>query len=275
MTAGSDVADGRRIGRLYSLVILLLVVVGGGGGTVYSYYHWWLPPVASVQGQTTDRLIYNTLYVTGAVFIFVHVLLALILWRYGAHGDEPAAYFHEHKTLELSYTIIPAVVMAIMVTMSGVVWSKIHAAPPADALYVEIRGEQFLWRTRYPGPDGVFGKVDAKQINQNNPMGLDQNDPAAADDMVTGELHVVVDRPVRLRIRSRDVLHSFFVPAWRVKQDAVPGMNNEIWFTPTTAEDLEIACAELCGVSHFSMRGKIKVETQAAFDAWLAQQQKK
>ncbi len=274
MTVGSEVADGRRIGRLYGLVIMLLVVIGGGGSTVYAYRHWWLPPVASLQGQTTDRLFYNTLYVTGAVFIFVHVLLALILWRYGAHGDERAAYFHEHKSLELSYTIIPAVVMAVMVTMSGVVWSKLHSPPPADALVAEVRGEQFVWKTRYPGPDGVFGKIDPKQMNQTNPMGLDRNDPAAADDIVTTELHVIVDRPVRLRIRSRDVIHAFFVPAFRMKQDAVPGMNNEIWFTPTKAADLEIACAELCGIGHYIMRGKVKVESQAEFDAWLAQQKK-
>lgn len=274
MPASSEVVDGRGTGRLYSLVIILLVVIGGGGGTVFAYRHWWLPPVASIQGQTTDRLFYNTLYVTGAVFILVHVLLAIFLWRYGAHGDERAAYFHEHKSLELSYTIIPAVAMAIMVSMSGVVWSKIHSAPPADALVAEIRGEQFLWRARYPGPDGVFGRIDPRQISQTNPMGLDKNDPAGADDIVTGELHLVVDRPVRLRIRSRDVIHSFFVPAFRVKQDAVPGMTNEIWFTPTRAGDLEIACAELCGVSHFSMRGKVKVESQADFDAWLARQKK-
>ncbi len=274
MAAGPEIADGRRIGRLYGLVIMLLVVVGGVGSTLYARWRWWLPPVASVQGQSIDRLFYSTLYITGAVFVLVHVLLALFLWRYGAHGDQPAAYFHEHKSLELTYTIIPAVVLAVMVSMGGVVWSKMHGAPPKDALLAEVRGEQFAWMMRYPGPDGVFGKIDPRQINRDNPMGLDRNDQAAADDIVTRELHLVLDRPVRLRIRSRDVIHSFYVPAFRMKQDAVPGMNNEIWFTPTTAGDPEIACAELCGVGHYIMRGKVRVESQADFDAWLAQQKK-
>ena len=105
-------------------------------------------------------------------------------------------------------------------------------------------------------------------------MGLDPADPAGADDIVTRELHLITDRPVRVRLRAKDVLHSFFVPQFRTKQDAVPGMTVETWFTPTRAGDFEIACAELCGVGHYVMRGKIKVESQQAFDAWLAQQKK-
>jgi cytochrome c oxidase subunit 2 len=151
----------------------------------------------------------------------------------------------------------------------------VHAPAPPDALTVEVRAEQFTGFVRYPGPDGVFGRIDPARMNiQTNPMGLDPADPAGADDIVTRDLHLVEDRAVRVRLRAKDVLHSFFVPQFRVKQDAVPGETIETRFTPTLAGDFEIACAELCGVGHYVMRGKVKVESQQAFDAWLAQQKR-
>jgi cytochrome c oxidase subunit 2 len=160
-----------------------------------------------------------------------------------------------------------------MVSMGGVVWATIHRAAPADALVVDVRGEQFAWLARYPGTDGAFGRVDPKLIDhRTNPMGLEPGDPHAADDIVSSEVHLVVDRPVRVRLRSTGVIHSFFVPAFRVKQDAVPGMTIEIWFTPTKEGTYEIACAELCGIGHYGMKGTVVVQSQREFDAWLAQQ---
>lgn len=266
--------DARSTGLIVGLLILIMVVVGGVGTTLYSRSHWWLPPVASVHGRDVDRLFYSTLMITGAVFVLVHVLLALFVWKFAAHGDRKALYWHENRKLELTYTIIPAIALAIMVSMGGVVWARIRlAAPPADALIVDERGEQFAWLSRYPGPDGAFGRIDPRFIDpRTNRMGLDPSDPASADDIVSSELHVVVNRPVLLMLRSRDVIHSFFVAAFRVKQDAVPGMTIRIWFTPTREGALEGGCAELCGIGHYGMRVKIVVESQQAFDAWLAQQ---
>ncbi len=265
--------DARRTGLLLGLLIVAMVVIGGVGTTLYARGHWWLPPLASVFGGEIDRLFYTTLIITGVVFVLVHVLLALFVWRYAASGDRKALYWYDNRKLELSYTIIPAIVLAIMVSMGGVVWATIHKTPPADALLVDERGEQFSWLSRYPGADGVFGRVDPKLIDHRaNPMGLDPVDQASADDIVSSELHLVVNRPVRIRLRSTGVLHSFFVPAFRVKQDAVPGMTIEIWFTPTKEGPYEIACAELCGIGHYAMKGKVVVESQQAFDTWLAQQ---
>ncbi len=157
--------------------------------------------------------------------------------------------------------------------MGAVVWTRVHSAPPPEAMVVEVRAEQFGWLARYPGPDGTFGRVDPRLINtRQNPMGLDPTDAAALDDIVSREVHLVVNKPVRIRLRSKDVIHSFFLPQFRVKQDAVPGMTVEIWFVPTKEGEYEIACAELCGVGHYIMRGKLRVESQHAFDAWLAQQ---
>jgi len=275
MAAGTRTTDERRTGGFLALLILLMIVIGGVGMTVMAKTRWWLPPVASAHGGDIDRLFYITLIVTGLVFVLVHVLLALFVWQNAAWGDRRAEHWHEHQTLELSYTIIPAIVLAILVSMGGVVWHRVHAAPPASALAVDLRGEQFAWLARYPGADGAFGRIDPAKIDaRTNPMGIDPGDPAGSDDIVTRELHLVVNRPVEVRLRARDVLHSFFVPAFRVKQDVVPGMTVTTWFTPTKAGDYEIACAELCGVGHYIMRGKIKVETQEAFDAWLAGQKK-
>lgn len=273
MAKTSKRIDARATGLWFGLLILVMVVVGGAGMTLYARGRWWLPPSASALGPEIDRLFYSTLVITGLVFIAVHVLLAFFVWRYAAHGDRRALYWHDNRKLELSYTIIPAIALAIMVSMGGVVWAKIHRPPAADALVVDYRGEQFGWLARYPGPDGVFGRVDPKRIDlRTNPMGLDPTDPAGADDIVNRELHLVVNRPVRVRLRSTGVLHSFFVPAFRVKQDVVPGQTIETWFTPTREGPYEVACAELCGVGHYAMRGNVVVQTQQAFDAWLAGQ---
>jgi len=250
-----------------------MIVFGGVGMTLLARRYWWLLPVASAHGVDVDRLIYTTFVVTGIVFVLVHILIAAFVWRFGARGTERAAYWHDDRTLELTYTLVPAAVLVTLISMGAVVWARVHGPAPADSMVVEVRGEQFGWLFRYPGPDGIFGRVDPARISpKDNPMGLDPADPASVDDLVTRELHLAVNRPVRVRIRSKDVLHSFFIPAFRVKQDAVPGMTVEIWFTPTREGTYEIACAELCGIGHYIMRGKVMVESADAVQTWLAQQ---
>ena len=265
--------DARRTGLILGLVILVMIVIGGVGTTLYARSHWWLPPIASVHGREIDRLFYSTLFITGAVFVGVHVLLALFVWRFAAHGTRRALYWHDNRRLELTYTVIPAVALAIMVSMSGIVWARIHLGAPPEGIEVDVRAEQFAWLSRYPGSDGKFGRVDPRLIDhRTNPMGLDPQDQASADDIVSRELHLVVDKPARVHLRSTGVIHSFFIPAFRVKQDTVPGMTIQTWFTPTREGEFEIACAELCGVGHYAMRGKVHVQSQQAFDAWLSQQ---
>lgn len=273
MTEAPQPVDARRTGLVFGLVILVMIIIGGVGATLYARHHWWLPPLASAHGVEIDRLFYLTLIITGAVFVGVHALLALFIWRFAAHGTRRALHWADNRRLELTYTVIPAVALVIMVSMSGIVWARIHLGAPPDGLEVDVRGEQFAWRSRYPGPDGTFGRVDPALIDhRTNPMGLDPRDPAALDDIVTPELRLVVNKPVRVHLRATGVIHSFFIPAFRVKQDAVPGMTIQTWFTPTREGEFEIACAELCGVGHYAMRGKVLVQSQEAFDAWLAAQ---
>lgn len=262
--------DPRRGARQLSLVILL-VAIAGVISTFVARSRWWMLPAASTQGVEIDRLFTTTLIVTGFVFVLVHLVLALFVWLGGR--SRTAAHWHDHRTLELTYTLAPAAILVTLISMGAVVWTRIHTPAPPDALVVEVRAEQFGWVFRYPGPDGRLGRTDPTLITRTNPLGLDPADPAGRDDVVTRELHLVGDRPVHVRLRSKDVLHSFFVPAFRVKQDAVPGMTIDLVFQPTTPGTYELACAELCGVGHYIMRGKVVVEPQATFNAWLAAQQ--
>jgi len=264
--------DAPGTGRRFSLVILLLIALGGVVSFFVARARWWLPPGASTQAVEIDRLFITTLIVTGIVFFLVHVLLAVLIWQ-GGRRTAPAAYWHDNRTLELTYTLAPAAILVTLIAMGAVVWTRVHAAPPPNALLVEVRAEQFGWVFRYPGADGRFGRTDATRFTgRDNPLGIDPADPAGRDDIVTRELHVVSNRPVHVRLRAKDVLHSFFVPQFRVKQDAVPGMTQNLVFQPTRPGTYEIACAELCGVGHYIMRGKVVVESQAAFEAWLAAQ---
>lgn len=263
--------DAPRSARQLSLVMLLLVAGGGALSFLVARRYWWLPPAASTQADDIDRLFAATLAVTGLVFILVHVLLAYLIWS-GARRRS-ADHWHDNRTLELSYTLAPAAILLTLIAMGGAVWARIHQSAPEGALVVEVRAEQFGWIFRYPGPDGQFGRTDPAMIDTRaNPLGLVRTDPAAADDIITRELHLVEGRPVHVRLRSKDVLHSFFIPQFRVKQDAVPGMTIDVVFRPTRAGSYEIACAELCGVGHYIMRGRVVVEAQGAFDAWLASQ---
>ncbi|HEY6102205.1 MAG TPA: cytochrome c oxidase subunit II [bacterium] len=267
----TDRAATRTAARNLSLGILLMVVVGGVGSFLIARARWWLPPEASTQAVEIDRLFYTTLAVTGIAFVLVHVLLALFVWQGGRR--ERAEHFAEHNTLELTYTLVPTAILVTLIAMGSVVWARVHQPAPADALLVEVRAEQFGWLFRYPGADGAFGRYEARLINtRTNPIGLDPADPAGRDDIVVRELHLVANRTVHVRLRSKDVIHSFFIPTFRVKQDAVPGMILNVVFTPNRAGHYEIACAELCGVGHYIMRGKITVEPQQAFDSWLASQ---
>ena len=154
-----------------------------------------------------------------------------------------------------------------------VVWADFIEVPE-EADVIEVMGEQWQWRYRLPGKDGVLGEVDARFISQDNPFGMSPNDEAGADDIIINdsELHLPLDRNVKALLRSKDVLHDFAVPQFRVKMDLVPGLVSYVWFKPTRAGKFDILCMELCGIAHYAMRGHVVVEEQEDYDAWLAQQ---
>ncbi|HXS35262.1 MAG TPA: cytochrome c oxidase subunit II [Flavipsychrobacter sp.] len=247
-----------------------------------------LPPSASVQGVAYDDMFNVTLIVTGIVFFATQTLLFWFAFRYQATEKRTAFFYAHNNKLELVWTTIPAIAMAILVAVGLRSWFSVTSEAPKDAQVIEIVGKQFNWLIRYPGKDGVLGKRNFRLINDaNNVLGLDWKDKDNLDDVImqNGEMHLVVGKPVKLIIGSRDVIHDVGLPHFRMKMDAVPGIQTTMWFTPRfTTEQMkqmtgnsdfvyEISCDQICGKGHYSMRGTVIVQTQQEYDQWMASQQ--
>lgn len=207
------------------------------------------------------------------LFIGWGAFLIYVLVRFRARPGHKAEYQTDSKHLNtyLEAGIIVFELVLIFV-FSIPLWVEAKYELPAEdqAVNVEVIAEQFAWNIRYPGPDGKFGRKSAALMNMNNPIGLDHEDPAAKDDIVTAnELAVPSHKPVVVTLSSKDVIHSFFLPVLRVKQDAIPGQAIKIWFQATDNGDFEIACAQLCGAAHYRMMGKLLIRSPEDFDAWL------
>lgn len=232
-----------------------------------------LPPPASDHGAGID-LMMNYLMVTVWIMMVIgHVALAIFIWKFCS--QDRVTFRISGPRTEWKIALIPCVVMALVaeggVLAIGIpVWHKFFGSPPpSDSLVVEATAEQFAWTFRYPGRDGVFGRLDYKLINDENTLGLDPDDPSGRDDVVEpAKMTVPVNRPVKIRLRSKDVIHSLFLPYHRVQQDAVPGMTVDLWFTPNKTGSFEILCSQLCGLGHYRMRALMDVVPQEDFDRW-------
>jgi cytochrome c oxidase subunit 2 len=262
----------RQTARLTGLVVLFVAITAFA---IVGFSRPWLPPVASAHGSGVDGVIQYLLLTTGTVLVVGAAALIGLLWRYGRGQDTPSPVTSIRT--ERWWSVAPVLGMALIaeagVLLKGLpVWKQVYGDPPEGAFIVEVTGQQFEWITRYPGADGRFGRTRPELVDQTaNPAGLDSADPAGADDLVLRRaLHLILDRPTHIRLRGRDVLHSFSVPAFRIKQDVVPGMIGGVNLTPTQAGEFEIACAELCGMGHYRMSGRVVVHPPADFDAWLA-----
>lgn len=251
-------------------VALILIVVA----TVLFHFlsPWWFTPLASNWGLLDDTILI-TLVITGVVFVLINLFVAWTLIRYRHRPDRRAHYQPESHRLEGWLTVVTAVGIFAMLAPGLYVYSAM-ISPPAEAATVEVLGQQWQWRYRLPGADGRLGRSDVRFVSPEQPFGLDPDDPAGLDDVLvdSGELHLPLGRPVVMLLRSRDVLHNFYVPPFRAKMDLVPGLVSRFWVTPTQAGSFEILCAELCGVGHFNMRGRVVVEDPSAYTAWLAVQ---
>jgi cytochrome c oxidase subunit 2 len=215
-----------------------------------------------------------TLSATGAFFVAGHLVLAAIVVR-GLRRSPAAGPTREAWWV----SVVPALLMALaaeggVLALGLPVWKQYYGPPPREALTVEVTGRQFFWVVRYPGGDGVFGPTQASRISTEDPIGLDRSADSGRDDIVLlNELRLPRGKPVRLVLRSTDVIHSFWVPELRVKQNLVPGMRLEIWFTPTVNGDFEIACNQICGLGHYRMKAALHVAEEADFERWLSEQQ--
>jgi cytochrome c oxidase subunit 2 len=262
-------------------------MVGAPRRSVENMTEWLgLPPLATAHGGQIDNLI-------GWIHIFMLILFvgwggfflyAIIRFRQSRNpvADYKGVTSHRSTYLEIGVAVVEAV---LLIGFAIPLWAtRVEGLPPEnEALVVQVTGEQFAWNVHYPGADRVFGRTDISLLDlQSNPLGLDRSDPAAMDDVTTvNQLNLPVNRSIIVRLRSKDVIHSFGVPEFRVKQDAIPGLTIPIWFVPTiTTADMrtqtgnanfqyEIACAQLCGLGHARMRGFVTVQSAEEFQTWL------
>ena len=246
--------------RYWSLLFALAALFAVGA-FVYSPFSadWWLPNpagdlhhVVSTFGREIDGLFLIILWITGIVFIGTQVALVWAAWRFVDRPGRVATYFHGSQRLEVIWTIIPAAILVFIALYQMGTWAniKFRSAAPKVAPLAEVTARQFQWVMRYPGLDGK----------------LHTND----DVYTVSDLHFVKNKQALIYLRSSDVLHSFFLPQMRIKQDAVPGLTIPVWFDSDTAGHFELVCAELCGWGHYKMRGNVTVhETQSDFDEWM------
>ena len=251
-------------------IVLVLVVVG----TVAFHFMspWWWTPIASNWGYVDDTII-ATFWITGVVFIAVVMFMAYCVFRYRHREGRRADYEPENKKLEWWLTGLTTVGVAGMLAPGLVVWDQ-FVTVPEDATEFEVVGQQWQWSFRLPGKDGVLGTTEARNISFENPFGINIDDPNGQDDILIedSEVHLPLDQPVKVLLRSIDVLHDFYVPEFRAKMDMVPGMITYFWLTPIRAGTFDILCFELCGTGHYVMRGKVVVEEDSAYQAWLQDQ---
>jgi len=250
--------------------VLFLVVVGT---LVFHFWSpWWLTPLAS-NWSGMDETLLLTFWVTGGVFMAVGLFMVYCVWRYRYQKDRKSEYKPEDKKLEFHLTWITAVGVVALLAPGLVVWNK-FVTVPENAVKVEVMAYQWGWNYRLAGEDGILGKTSIQNISDDNPYGLDLNDPNGKDDLLVedADLHLQIDKPVKVLLRSIDVLHNFYVPEFRAKMDMVPGMITFYWFTPTKTGEYEILCAELCGTGHYAMLGTVMVEEEGDYSNWLAQQ---
>ena len=276
-------------GNKWNAALFIVSLLLGTIGFIWSYFNAepdFLPTASSVHGRRTDDLFWFSMGILTIPFLVVNFLLFYFSWRYQYKAGKKATFYPENHRLELIWTVIPAIVMALLVFTGWRAWSDITSDAPKDAEVFEIMGKQFGWYIRYPGVDNnKLGNYNYRLIDAQNEMGIDLSDENAFDDFIsTSELHIPVNKPVLLKIRARDVLHSVFIPHMRVKMDAVPGMPTKFWFVAdkSTAEmkaetgnpnfDYEIACTEVCGRGHFAMKLRLIVEDEASYRKWMAEQ---
>ncbi|MDH3709108.1 MAG: cytochrome c oxidase subunit II [Cyclobacteriaceae bacterium] len=284
---GSDKKIESTSNRVNGLLFLLFMIAGLIAFFWYSIAEVdnYKLPNASDHGILTDQMFWITTVITGIVFVLGNIALFWFAFRYQYKEANKATFYPDNHKLEIIWTVIPAIVLTLLVGYGLKVWTQITDDPPQGAEVVEIMGYQFAWKVRYPGKDGLLGAYDYQKIDAINEFGMDFSDKANFDDFVPREIHVPKGQPVLLKIRARDVLHSVYLPHFRVKMDAVPGMPTRFWFVPTksTAEmreetgnpdfNYELACTEICGRGHFSMRMVLVVDEPADYKAWYAIQE--
>lgn len=265
----------------FVIAFLLCVIIS----TVWFSSHF-LPEPATDDAKRVVPLFNTTLIFTGIAFFLTQALLFYFAFAFRTKRHRRALHQKTVMKLELTWTIIPAVVFIFLFLWGQIIWTDLMADPGKESLTIDVMGEQFNWWVRYPGEDNKLGRTDFRFIEEKNAMGIDPDDPSSRDDFIPVQMHIPVHRNVTLILRSRDVIHSFFIPHFRTKMDALPGIRTALQFTAntTTAEmrerlnnpnfNYEVGCAELCGRMHFAMKLILVVEEQEEFERWATAQKK-
>jgi cytochrome c oxidase subunit 2 len=251
-------------------IVLVILVVGSVAFHFWS--PWWWTEIASNWGSIDDTIII-TFWITGVVYSAVILFMAYCLYKYRFQKDRRADYEPENTKLEWWLTGLTTVGVVALLTPGLLAWNEFVTVPD-DADEIEVLGEQWAWSFRLPGADGILGTTKTKYITDDNPFGINMDDPNGRDDILIeyDDLHLPLGRPVKVLLRAVDVLHDFYVPQFRAKMDLVPGMVTFFWLTPTRKGTFDILCAELCGIGHHTMRGLVVVEEQDAYEEWLQEQ---
>ncbi len=255
---------------MFVAIIFVLIILAS---IIFHFWSpWWWTPVASNWGNIDDTIIL-TFWVTGAVFVGICLFMAYCVWVYRYRPDRKAEYKPEDKKLEFRLTLLTALGVAALLAPGLVVWNQFITVPE-NAMKIEVVAYQWGWNYRLPGEDDILGKTSVGLISDENPYGLDSADPNSKDDIIVmdADLHLKINQPVKIELRSLDVLHNFYVPQFRAKMDTLPGIITYYWFTPEKIGDYEILCAEYCGTGHYAMRGRVLVDEEKDYSNWLAKQ---
>lgn len=266
----------------FALILLAFIYY-----THYAFKPHLLPVSASEHGTEIDRLFDITGYLTGFVFIVTQFLLFFFVFKYKGKKDRKGYFYPLNHKLEIWWTVIPSLFLVFLVFSGMKAWYKITTPASKDSQVIEVTGEQFKWTVRYPGADNILGMKRFELLGKDdgkNILGVDWESPGAKDDFLADEIHILVNKMVDFHLGSKDVIHSFFLPHFRVQQNCVPGMPTLFHFIPTitTAEmrqktgnpsfDYWLACAAICGSSHYNMKMKVVVDDEASYKAWFDQQ---
>lgn len=254
-----------------AMAVAIIVVVAGS--LLFHFISpWWTTPLAS-NWREMDNILLITFVITGFFFVVINFFVVYTLLRFRHRDGTRAAYEPDNRKLERRLLWATTIGIIALLTPGLFVYAD-YVRAPNDAMQVEVLAQQWQWRFRFPGEAGKFGPSDARFVNATNPFGLDPRDPTGQNNILvtSGEMHLPLNKPVKLLLRSHDVLHDFYVPQFRARMNMVPGMVTSFWFTPTKAGRYEILCAQLCGVGHYNMRGYVVVEDEAHFREWLKKQ---
>jgi len=235
-----------------------------------------LPPCLTQSGEKIDFIFHFIFWLTAAVFVATQSTYIVYLIKYRYRPGVKAHYSHGNNALEVVWTTLPTIIFLALALYSNRIWEEIHSPPPGNALTIDVSAYQFGWQMRYPGISGKLSQSDVKMISPQNPFGTDPSDPKSAQDVISPDLVIPVNRPVHVLLHSRDVIHSFYVPEFRIYQDCVPGRTiGWVWFQATRTGEFQLACNQLCGTGHYNMKAPIRVVTETEFNQWLAPRQQK